>query len=167
MRHGLQRQTLMCASVINCDLVSGIPPPATYGGVSLSLCHRSHQCVGETPYRLILAFSAAVPQLHSDSPRQHSPKEHQNSLDFDKEPCRVWQLCDSVLSIRKILQLNKTTKFSEIREKIQYTWAYIFWTIYFCGFEKITQANIPELRGESLSRPERLNTKWSVNRTED
>lgn len=77
MRHGLQRQTLMCASVIKHDLVSGIPPLANYGGVSLSLCHCSHQCVGETPYRLILAFSAALPQVDCDSPKQHNPKEHQ------------------------------------------------------------------------------------------
>lgn len=77
MRHGLQRQTLMCASVIKCDLVSGIPPPANYGGVSLSPCHCSHQRVGEPPYRLILAFSAAVPRLDCDSPQQRGPREHQ------------------------------------------------------------------------------------------
>lgn len=75
MRHGLQRQTLMCASVIKCDLVPGIPPRANNGGVSLSLCHCSHQRVGETPYRL--AFSAVVPWLHRDSPQQHSPNENQ------------------------------------------------------------------------------------------
>lgn len=78
MRHGLQRQTLMCASVIKCDLVSGIHPLANYGGVSLSLSHCSHQCVGMTLYRLILAFSDTVPQPDCDSRQRHRAKQYRN-----------------------------------------------------------------------------------------
>lgn len=136
MRHGLQRQTLMCASVIKCDLVSGTPPRANYRGVSLSLCHCSHQCVGETPYRLILAFSDAVPRLDCDSPQQHSPTENQT---LQISGCLRWSCATFFGSAthsctcEKGLQLNKMTKFSAIRANIQHMWTYIIWTFCHCS----------------------------------
>lgn len=165
MRHGLQRQTLMCASVIKCDLVSGIPLLAKYGGVSLSLCHCFHQCVGETPYRLIVAFSAAVPQLDCDSPQQHSPRQNQTSSVSRWNRAMFDGFVTHSSKYENAFDDLKQQSYVWCENKIKNMWTYIIWTIchkHSFSRQKTSQTYTPVLGGKFLSRLERQNTKWSV-----
>lgn len=135
MRHGLQRQTLMCASVIKCDLVSGIPPPAKLWGCFFELVPPFPSARGRKKKSSSTDSGPSAPPLR---PRDSAPKEHPT-----RRMMARWATsdgpCDSLFQMKKkkINIFDKTTRVSAIRGS-----AYVMLLGVF-----VIRIHIPELRG--------------------